>query len=290
MKLFSIIICIILLLGLCGCTSTDHAQIVCTTLPVYTFTQHLCQNTGITVSRLITESVSCLHDYSLQTNQMKAIEQAELVVITGAGLEDFLDDALNRVQHIADASEGLHLEEGHHHDHGHDSGHVHEEDPHIWLSPENAKAMSQNICEHLISLYPQHRKVLEKNLLQLLKDLDTLQLYGEEKLANLSSRDLITFHDGFTYLAESFDLHIIRAVEEESGSEASAAELIHLINIVNDHDLPAIFTERNGSVSAAGIIAEETGVKIFVLDMAMSGQSYFDCMYHNIDTLWEALQ
>ena len=79
-------------------------------------------------------------------------------------------------------------------------------------------------------------------------------------------------------------------MEEESGSEASAAELIELIEEVEHHDLPAIFTETNGSVSAAGIIARETGAGSYALDMAMGGDSYFEAMYHNIDTLKEALE
>jgi zinc transport system substrate-binding protein len=99
---------------------------------------------------------------------------------------------------------------------------------------------------------------------------------------------MITFHDGFAYFAHAFDLTILEAVEEESGSEASAQELKHLIGLVDEHRLPAIFTEINGSVSAADIIAAETGVGIFPLDMAMTGDDYFKAMYHNIDTLKEA--
>ena len=79
-------------------------------------------------------------------------------------------------------------------------------------------------------------------------------------------------------------------MEEESGSEASARELIHLIETVREHRLTALFTEVNGSVSSAEVIARETGVRIFCLDMAMSGDSYFHAMYHNINTLKEALE
>ena len=78
-------------------------------------------------------------------------------------------------------------------------------------------------------------------------------------------------------------------MEEESGSEASAGELKELCGLVWEHQLPAIFTEVSGSTRAAEIISRETGVGIFVLDMAMSGNSYFDAMYKNIDTVKEAL-
>lgn len=268
-----------------GCSSQKPAEIAATTLPVYEFSAALCEGTGITVSRLVTENVSCLHDYSLQVNQMRAVESAEAVIISGAGLESFLEDALTGASNVIDASEGLELSCGHHHEEHH-----HEHDPHIWLSPVNAKQMCKNIADKLTALYPQYADIFSKNLVTLLEKLDDLQAYGETELADLHCRKLITFHDGFSYFAESFDLHILKAVEEESGSEASAQELIELIDSVKNNQLPAIFTEVNGSASAAEIIAKETGVKIFQLDMAMAGNSYFEAMYHNIDTVKEALK
>ena len=59
---------------------------------------------------------------------------------------------------------------------------------------------------------------------------------------------------------------------------------------MQEHNLPAIFTETNGSDAAASIIAAETGASVYVLDMVMSGEGYFEAMYRNIDTLREALQ
>ena len=280
---------------LCGCgMHQPSAEIAATTLPVWDFTSRLCDGTPLHVTRLVTEEVSCLHDYSLNVRQVKAAESAEVIVLSGAGLEEFMEDLLLDKNTI-DASTGINLlvPEEHHHDHEdahHDhEGHNHEKDPHIWLSPVLAADMAVNISNGLSQQYPQYGSIFEKNLQQLLLELDQLQCYGQQQLSNLSCRELITFHDGFAYLADCFDLHILQAVEEESGREASAKELIHLIEEVAHHKLPAIFTERSGSVSAAGIIARETGCGCYTLDMAMAGDSYFEAMYHNIDTLKEAL-
>lgn len=289
---FLLISILIFTLLLSGCTAEEApAQIAATTLPVYEFTSRLCDGTGITVSRLVTENVSCLHDYSLNVRQVKAAEAAEVIVISGAGLEEFMEDILSNKSTI-DASVGIDLLESttvheHEHEHGHD--HDHEEDPHIWLSPVNAKSMAANICESLCNQYPAHSDIFQQNLSSLIADLDTLEAYGQAQLTGLTNQDLITFHDGFGYFAEAFGLQILEAVEEESGSEASAQELKHLITVVREHNLPAIFIEINGSVSAADVISRETGTKVYALDMAMSGDSYFDAMYHNIDTIKEAL-
>ena len=290
-------ICLILLLVcllLSGCQTADTpAMVVATTLPVYDFTVALCQSTDITVERLINESVSCLHDYSLSVSQVKAVESAEIIVCSGAGLEDFLRDLLENSVKV-DASAGISLLcTSHSHDHDDHAHHAHEDtqefDAHIWLSPANASCMAKNIAAGLIDHYPQHEQQIQNNLTVLLQNLDVLQQYGQQTLSELRSRDLITFHDGFSYFADSFDLHILEAVEEESGSEASAKELIHLITLVQDHKLPAIFTETHGSVSAANVISRETGANIYALDMCMGDTGYFEAMYRNIDTIKEAL-
>ena len=272
-----------------GCTKTAASyDIVATTLPVFDFTSALCENTPLNVGRLITESVSCLHDYSLQVSQMRMIEDAEMIVISGAGLEDFLNDALTGPDLIVDASANVHLHSGsHNHE---DTTHAHENDPHIWLSVENAQVMATSIYTGLIENYPEYADLFHTNLENLLAKLDELQNYGKDQLSELSYRELITFHDGFGYLAESFDLTVLKAIEEESGSEASAKEIIELVHLVNDHHLPAIFTEKNGSTACAEIVSAEACVPVYSLDMAMSGNSYFEAMYHNIDTIKETLK
>ena len=284
-SLFLIIFLLLFCLSACA-PQTEYPQVVATTLPVYEFTARLCQGTDIRVGRLVTESVSCLHDYSLRVDQMRMIERADAVIISGAGLEDFLEDVISG-KSVIDASANVHLHGigGHHH-----AEHSHDDDPHIWLSPENASVMAQNICAGLIQQHPAYADQFKENLSTLQEDLVSLQNYADTMLNNLSCRQLLTFHDGFGYLAESFHLTVLEAVEEESGSEASAREIIHLANLVTEHELPAVFIERSGSDACAKVISAETGVKIFTLDMAMAGNSYFDAMYHNIDTLKEALK
>ena len=82
---------------LCGCAAHQPpAQIAATTLPVYEFTARLCDGTPLTVTQLVTEPVSCLHDYSLNVRQARAAEAAELIVITGRLYGRF---ALRQVRH-----------------------------------------------------------------------------------------------------------------------------------------------------------------------------------------------
>lgn len=295
MKKISILIFVLLLcFQLFGCSKDRPTDIVATTRPIYEFTAFLCQNTDLTVKQLITQEVSCLHDYTLQVSQMKLIERADTVIINGAGLESFLHDALLTKESVIDASAGIILLDSasdHHEDHeDREAHHHHEKDAHIWLSPENAIMMAQTLCDGLCKKYPHYEKNFKENCDVLVLQLQELNHYGKQQLSDLSCRNLITFHDGFAYFAQAFDLNILSAMEEESGSEASAATLIELTTLITDNNIPAIFTEENGSVSAAKILKNETGVEVHTLRMGLSGTTYFETMYHNIDTIKEALE
>lgn len=282
-RFFCLLLAVLILAG-CGAT-TQTADVAATTGPVAQFAEAIAEGTPVTVAQVIADNVSCLHDYSLSVDQMTSIEQSELVLLSGVGLEDFMSDILDK-KPTMDCSQGTELLSMDCHD-GHDHGH---HDPHIWLSPENAMVIVENICSAFSRQYSEYTEIFKTNLADLQSKLLDLQSFGNAQLAELSCRKLITFHDGFAYLAHAFDLEILEAIEEESGSEASAQELIHITQLVQEHQLPAIFTEKNGSVSAASIICAETGVDSYTLDMAMGGSDYFSAMESNIQTLKEALQ
>ena len=287
-RLLNIFVLTIILLLCTGCRSEVNTQIAATTRPVYDFTSYLCKDTGLSVSCIVTQNISCLHDYTLQVDQMQKLENAQLIVLSGAGLEAFMEDMLVNKKTI-DASKNIpllcstHSHTDDHHEH-------HENDPHIWLSIDAAQQMSQNIYDGLIEQYPEHKDIFIRNLEQLNNEFNSLKTYGATVLKEISCKNLITFHDGFSYFADANGLHILKAIEEESGSEASAKELSQIIELINENNIPAIFVEKNGSVSAAQIISAETGVKIYYLDMAMGETGYFDAMYNNFNALKEAME
>lgn len=298
LRLFKItpILLVILLLASCAAPPIEPGGIAATTGPVAQFAREIVQGSGLQVHQIITDSVSCLHDYSLSVRQMELVENSRVVLLSGAGLEETMEDALASAPIQVDCSVGIELHdlEGHehHHDHVHGAGHdhSHEDDPHIWLDPLRAVQMAETICAGLTQVYPEHGDLFRTNTELLTARLTELDAYGKDALAALSCRKLITFHDGFGYLASAYGLEIVAAIEEESGSEASAKDLTEIVHLVEAHQLPAIFTEINGSPSAASVIQAETGVGSFALDMAMGGSDYFEAMTYNFDTLKEALQ
>ena len=267
----------------------DTIHILATTYPVYLFTTAVTEGVEwVEVTRLIQEEISCLHDYTLTVNDMKAIEAADVIVMNGVGLEDFMSDALATSDApVIDCSEGVELLEAMVHE-GHD--HDAEYDPHIWMDEGNVSVMLENITKALSDLDPDHEETYEANRAAA----DTALGYDAEKLSQLSGKPLITFHDGFQYFARATGLDLLKAIEEEEGSEARAAEIKEIVGLIGEYDIPAIFTEKNGSDATAQAISRETGCGVAQLDLVMSGdgsgiQPYVDAMNQNIDTILEAL-
>ena len=267
----------------------DTIHILATTYPVYLFTTAVTEGVeGVEVTRLIQEEISCLHDYTLTVNDMKAIEAADVIVMNGVGLEDFMSDALaSSNAPVIDCSEGVALLEAMGHE-GHD--HDAEYDPHIWMDEGNVSVMLENITKGLSDLDPDHGETYEANRAAT----DAALGYDADKLSQLSGKPLITFHDGFQYFAQATGLDLLKAIEEEEGAEASAAEIKEIVGLIGEYDIPAIFTEKNGSDATAQAISRETGCGVAQLDLVMSGdgsgiQPYVDAMNQNIDTILEAL-
>lgn len=272
-------------------------HILATTYPLYLFTTAVTVGAeNVEVSLLVNQTASCLHDYTLTVADMKAIEKADVIVLNGGGLEDFMSDALNQSSAaVIDCSEHLDLFPAPGHE-GHDHGA--EYDPHIWMDPDRAVQIMGDLSLALSQLvygenWAEHGEYHTAFLTAKDQVTAAAQTWDAE-LEGLSHRDLITFHNGFAYFADCFGLNLLKAIEEEEGSEASAAEIRGIIDLIGSHDIPAIFTEKNGSDSTARAIARETGVEVYQLDMIMSGsgtgiQPYLDAMEANVNTILEAL-
>lgn len=294
-----LLLCLFLMLP--GCSSQQafkedaSLHILATTYPVYLLTKTLTAGVeGVEVTQLIDETVSCLHDYTLTVTDMKAIEKADIIIKNGADFESFMDDALAQTDaYSIDCSEGIDLlpAAGHeHHDHEEDEHHHGHYDPHYWLSEEAALVMLNNILHGLSSFDEANLDTYQKNFS------NSLELFPEDSLdiSALSCPYMITFHDGFHYLAHDTGLTLLKSIEEDEGSEASAADIKEIVALIKEYDIPAIFTEKNGSDDTARAISRETGVEVYELNMIMSGDgqditAYFDALNANYAVIQEAL-
>lgn len=262
-RLLLILLTVTLLLT--GCASQQRAPVgptlACTTYPVYLLAQTVTEETDGPIPVLVVDQpLSCLHSYTLTMADMKVIDASALLALNGAGMEEFLEDVLEG-RDTVDCSEGLELLWNEEED---------EPDSHIWLDPDNAAQMAQNLAAALAERYPDNADLYRSNAEQAAQRLHTLREELREELASLPCRSLITFHDGFSYFANAVGMDIAASVEEEEGSEASARRIQELVDLIDEKHIPAVFTETNGPDATAKALAMERPIQVGTLNMLMS--------------------
>ena len=294
-------------------TDDDTLNIVTSFYPLYISTINITKDIpNVTVTNMTKSQTGCLHDYQLTPQDLKTLENADILVINGAGMESFLDGIISQYPNleIVDATKGLslleddtHSHDDHDHDHdtedehSEDDDHDHEYNAHVWVSVTGNIDEVKNISSQLESLNPENKEAYESNTNTYVAKLEDLKNEMHEELDNLPNRDIITFHEAFPYFAEEFNLNIAGVIEIEPDSEPSAKEIEEIINTIKEKNIKALFTEPQYSSKVAETIATETGATVYELDPIVTGDSnpdayddYINKMKKNLDVLKEALK
>lgn len=291
----------ILTLLFSGCAAqTDGQKVIVTSFyPMYILTQNVAAGIdGVTVQNMAEQNVGCLHDYQLQTRDMVTLEGADALVINGGGMEQFMDKVMTLREDlpVINASEGIEmLPSVSEHDHDDHDDHDHEGEvmnAHVWLDPSLAMVQVRNIAEGLANADPDHADAYRSNAEAYILKLEQLKADIAEQLAPYAGREIITFHEAFTYFAEAFGLHVAGVIATEPGEEPSTRDIADTCDLVNTLGIRTLFVEPQYPQKAAQTIARETGASIYTLDPCVSGdgsmESYENIMRENARVLTEA--
>ena len=294
----------LLLSGGCAAENAPRERTIVTTFyPMYVFTRNVAQGAaGVRVVSMAQEDVGCLHDYQLKTQDMVLLEEADVLVINGGGMEPFMDRvaAMRPELPVVVACEGIDLlagDRGHDHDHGHDHGGGEEGEllnAHVWLDPALAVLQVENIARGLSQADPQHAAQYEQNAQAYAARLLALDGELRAKLAPIAGEEIVTFHEAFDYFARAYDLRVAGVIEQEPGEEPGTRDLAELCDLVTARGVRALFVEPQYPQRAAETVARETGAAVYTLDTAVSGDGEYDSyeriMRRNAATLLEALR
>ena len=154
-----------------------------------------------------------------------------------------------------------------HDDHGHDDhdGHAHGEfDPHIWLDPINAKAILNEMAEHLIENDPKNEAKYKSNLANALQEIDKLTIDVMTELSNSVSS--IVFHDAYQYFEERFNVKILGAFTVNTDVMPGAEQLAEIREIIEHDKVACVFSEPQFNPDIINAVAKDMKIKTGVLD------------------------
>ena len=274
------------LLSVCS-AGLSECRAVTTFYPVYVLTRAVADGAaGVTVENMASQSVGCLHDYALVPKDLALIEQADILVANGGGMEQFLDRAaaMRPDLLIVDASSGIEMEDSQ------EEGLL---NAHVWLSPELAAVEIRNIAAGLSLADPDQKNTFENNAEALCERLSILDARLRGMLLPCRGQAIITFHEAFNYFAEAYGIRVAGVIAHEPGENPSTREIADTCDLIRASGILAVFAEPQYPAQAAETIARETGVRLYHLNPFVSGDGTFsgyeEALLDNAGVLLEAL-
>jgi zinc transport system substrate-binding protein len=227
--------------------------------------------------------------YSLSPEQMGDLGQATAYFALGSGLpfeEVWLGkiEKLNPGMKVFDCSEGIERMSGA--AEGEREQGVHGEDPHVWLSPENAVVMVNNIAQGMGRIDPGHRDLYLEHAAAYCAKLKDLDADIARKFASIPRRTFIVFHPAWGYFARRYGLDQVPI--EVEGKEPKAAQLQGLIQEAGRENIRTVFASPEFNAEGAQVIAREIGGRVVTIDPL--ADDYIANMLAVSDKLAEAMK
>ncbi|WP_346869331.1 metal ABC transporter solute-binding protein, Zn/Mn family [Clostridium sp. UBA5119] len=239
------------------------------------------------------------HDFDIKAKDMKAIEEADIFIYNGAGMESWIEDVEAAISGkeliVVEASKGVELinadeESEEHEEH---EGHNHSgKDPHTWLGLSEAKIQGENIKNVLVEKDAKNKEYYEENLKKFNEKIDNIIKEYNPKFKELANKNFVTGHATFGYLCRDFGL-IQKSIEGVfAEGEPSPKELQNLMEYCKGNNIKTIFVEELISTQLSDTLAKEVGAQtkqIYTLHSNEDGKSFSDVLKYNVETIYSAM-
>lgn len=251
----------LLIAVLAACTATSSAgngiRVVATTTQVGSIATELGGD-AIDLTVLLKPGIEA-HDFEITPAAGAAIEQATVILESGAGLETWLADAIETIggaDRVRDLSEGVTLR------HGTDG----ELDPHYWMTAPNAIVMVGNARDALIEAAPTAADGITQRADALIARLEAADAEIRALIDEIPAerRKVVTDHDALGYFIDEYGLEFVGSVfpSLDVSADPSARDIELLVELVRQEDVRAIFTESAVNPQLAEAVAAETGATL----------------------------
>ena len=295
-----------------GLSFTAHAEInvVASVKPVHSLVSGVMD--GVGKPDLIVQGSASPHTYSLRPSQARQLEDADLVFWMGHELESFLEQPLEaiatkaHVVELIDSSklkkikmrEGgmfdAHAHDDHDEHEGHDDHGHGEFDVHVWLDPENAKVLVNEIKLALIELDPVNASKYEANSNKMNTKLDQLMDEVSNKLESEQGKGYVVFHDAYQYFEQRFGMSAVGSITVSPEVVPGANRIRELKEKINELNAHCVFSEPQFEPKLVSTVIEGTQANTGVLDPLGASikdgpELYFTLIRNMADSLHECL-
>lgn len=288
-KIVIFISLIVSLFTLTGCAKTEvqkeNYKIVTSFYPMYIIARNITDGANnVQLVNMTEQNTGCIHDYTLTTNDMKKIENADIFIQNGLGLEIFMDKIFTIYPNLKVLDASINIKNVIKED---------EVNPHVWTSIENYINQVKEISQVLIQQNSENKQIYEENTEKYIKDLEKVEKQYEEISQKLNGQKAICLNEALEYLAKDIKLEYISLHTDHDEDSMSAESIKNIINKMNTENIKIILIGKDDSIKNAEILANETNAKIYKLDTVLTGatdkNAYIDAANRNLEVLKSVL-
>ncbi len=156
-----------------------------------------------------------------------------------------------------------HEGEAHGDEHDHDHGDF---DPHIWLDPENARAMVREIAKVLAEVDVANAEKYMANAYALDGKLHELTDEITHELETLHGKQYIVFHDAYRYFEDRFGLTTAGSLVVNPDRKPGAKRLREIRDRMRDANIVCVFDEPQFNNDIIKVIVEDTDARTGTID------------------------
>ena len=246
------------------------------------------------------------HTYDPAPQDAGKIADADLVFYTGlkyepAALIKLLENSACGAEVLAEVGENVYpieFKEGGHDDHDDHAGHGHGAyAPHFWFDPSRVAYAAEYIQGKLTEFDSENAADYEASSNEFTSELNDLSSQVSELISSVPSqnRKLITTHESLGYLEAKYGLEILSTIipSLSSANEISPAELVDVIDVIEDNNVKVIFIEAEAPSVYAETIVAETNIKAVTglwVETLKENQSYADFLISNVKLITDSLK
>ncbi len=213
------------------------------------------------------------HIFEPTPADIRTLEEAEIVLAAGLGLESYLPRIARELPNGIVVSTGDRLPDDLKlacSDHAHATtspamDHRHGEiDPHWWQGIEPMIAVTRIVEAEFIQKRPAQSHSFSRNAEAYRDRLRVLQEWARQEVAKLpvDRRLLVTSHDAFGYLAREHHFILYPILGTNTATDTSAGQLAFVIAVVRRNHIKAVFAERTGNARLIQAVVRETGASL----------------------------
>ena len=256
----------------------NNFKIVTTFYPIYIMTENITAGAqNVELTNMTDTNVGCLNDNTLDTADKKKIENADIIVQNGMGLENFMSQILSTYSNIKTI------------DSSKDVQNKIEENSHIWMNIQNYIAQVEEIAKGLSEANPENSLIYEQNKNEYIEKLKNIQEKYSLELSNLNGRKSICLDEALEYIAKQVGLDTISIKTDHEESTISAETMKNLIETMKSQNINIILVESGDNLNNAQTLANETGAKIYTLNSGLTGElnkdAYINVLNQNLEEL-----